>query len=353
MVSNKKIIQTPLPKSTTLTNFLKEFYPDTAAIPNSLIKLLETMATIGIKIQEEIVAASWQGGAPIKKEYNPSGDEQEALDMIAHDLIVQHLTTLGTVYALLSEEAAAPILLNKGGSYIVAVDPLDGSKNIPFNGATGTIFSVYRPPLVQENNVEKGWLQPGREQIAAGYLLYGVTTHFVCTLGKGVHGFVYHPLSNHFLLQNGGMTIPSRGTFYAVNDSYFPTFSSSIQNYIISCRQQGLSSCYVGALVADFHHILIRGGIYMYPPTPKNRAGKLRLLFECNPLAFIAQQAEGKAISSGGREVLHIYPTSMHQQIPFYVGSRELTNTFCAFAVVTLATVARDIFLIIAIFSAM
>ena len=320
------MVQNPLPNSPTLTNFLKDSYQDQTAIPRSLIKLLETMATIGMKIQEEVVSASWQNSATIKKKYNASSDEQEALDMIAHDLIVKYLTTLGTVYTLLSEEAAEPLLLNKGGRYIVAVDPLDGSKNHSFNGATGTIFAVYKRSFVQEDSAEKAWLQPGSQQIAAGYLLYGVTTHFVCTLGKGVHGFIYHPLSAHFVLQNGRMTIPSRGTFYAVNDSYFPTFSSSIQNYIVSCRQQSLRARYLGALVADFHHILILGGIYMYPPTPKNSVGKLRLLFECNPLAFIAQQAEGKAISSGGGEVLHIYPTSMHQQIPFYVGSREMVE---------------------------
>ena len=210
------------------------------------------------------------------------------------------------------------------------MDPLDGSSNIDVNVSVGTIFSIYRRLTPVGTPVQdQDFLQKGNEQVAAGYIIYGTSTMLVYTTGDGVNGFTLNPAIGTFYLSHPQMQFPKHGTIYSVNEGNYIHFPQGIKNYIKYCQMEEgdrpYTSRYIGSLVSDFHRNMIKGGIYLYPTSSKNPNGKLRLLYECNPMAFLAEQASGKA-SDGTTRILDIQPTELHQRVPFVCGSSAMVD---------------------------
>ena len=312
----------------SLAQFLKEEQQQFSELPKALPCILHAITSAGKTVNEVVRKIDLVGILGTQRAYNPSGDEQQKLDVMAHNCFVQALAATGEVCAMISEEQAGIIeFTNSRGNYVVALDPLDGSPNIDVNAAIGTIFSVYQRCSPQTTPVQEAdVLQAGNKQIAAGYILYGTSTMLIYTVGHGVHGFTYDPAMGECLLAYQAMQMPKDGQSYAINDGYFDTFPSYVQRYIQHCRRNGYAARYMGALIADFHRHLIKGGIYLYPPTHKNPEGKLRLMLECNALAFIAEQAGGAA-SNGQQPILSIRPQSIHQRVPLYMGSTNMVQS--------------------------
>ncbi len=299
-------------------------FPD---LPKVLPRILHAIAAAGKAVNEVVRSLDLVGMIGSQETYNPSGDEQQKLDMMAHNCFVRMLAATAEVCAVISEEAAGIIAFaNNCGDYIITLDPLDGSPNIDINAAMGTIFSVYQRcsshsmPVQQEDVLQKG-----SKQLAAGYILYGTSTMLVYTACHGVHGFTYEPSVGEFFLTYPAMQMPKDGQSYAINDGNFNTFPTYVQRYIQQCRHDNYAARYMGALVADFHRHLIQGGIYLYPPTRKTPKGKLRLMLECNALALIAEQAGGAA-SNGQQAILAIQPEAIHQRVPLYIGSTNMVK---------------------------
>ncbi|MEM9416751.1 MAG: class 1 fructose-bisphosphatase [Bacteroidota bacterium] len=315
----------------SLTQFFKEEQQQLSDLPPALLPILKAIISAGKTINEVVRKLALTGLLGTRGTYNASGDEQQKLDLLAHEAFVHTLAATGEVAAVISEEEADIIVMpNHDGNYVVAIDPLDGSPNIDVNASIGTIFSVYQRRSSQPTPMQAAdVLQAGQHQLAAGYILYGTATMLVYTVGNGVHGFTYDPAADDFLLAYQAMKMPQDGKSYAVNDGYFDVFPSYVQRYIQQCRQQGYAARYMGALVADFHRHLLQGGIYLYPPTQKNPEGKLRLTLECNALAFIAKQAGGLA-SNGHQAILTIQPQTIHQRVPLYIGSQNMVESLLA-----------------------
>lgn len=265
-------------------------------------------------------------------EINVQGETQQKLDAIAHAEYVQALRLGGVVSLIVSEEADNIIPLEQEGEgrYVVYLDPLDGSTNLDVNVSVGTIFSVYRLPAGTEPSLAAALL-PGTEQVAAGYVVYGSSTMMVYTAGSGVHGFTLDPQIGEFLLSHPDMRMPPTGIYYSVNEGNTHSFSPAVAGLIASLHRadpaSGLpyTSRYVGSFIADFHRTLLKGGIYMYPATSSHPDGKLRLMYEANPMAMIAEQAGGLASTGRGR-VLEIRPKSAHQRTPLFIGSAEMVR---------------------------
>jgi fructose-1,6-bisphosphatase I len=257
---------------------------------------------------------------------NLTGDQQQKLDVLANIRFTRALMKGGEVCALISEESETYVDLNNEGKYVIAIDPLDGSSNIDVNVSIGTIFSVYRRKSevgqpIQEIDI----LQKGSEQIGAGYILYGSSTMLVYTTGHGVNGFTYEPTLGEYFLSHPDMKIPEEGKIYSINEGLANSFSKNVNDYLQSCKDKNFTARYIGSLVADFHRNLLKGGIYIYPATAKDPKGKLRLMYECNALAFIAEQAGGKASDGKGR-ILDLTPLDLHQRTPFFVGSKKMVE---------------------------
>ncbi len=260
---------------------------------------------------------------------NVQGEVQQKLDVYSNEVLVQCLSLRESIGVLASEENEEPLLVHKGSenaNYAVVFDPLDGSSNIDVNVSVGTTFSILRRPEgVPLNEPEQWVLQPGSKQIAAGYVVYGSSTILVYSAGNGVHGFTLDPSIGAYILSHPNMRMPEQGVYYSVNEAYCDTFPPRYAQYIrrLQCGVLGrnYASRYIGSMVADFHRTLLKGGVFLYPPTAANPAGKLRLLYEANPVAFLAEQAGGMAID-GSRRVLDIQPDSIHQRTPLVVGSR-------------------------------
>ena len=258
---------------------------------------------------------------------NVQGEEQQKLDVIANIRFMRALSKGGEVCAIVSEEEDAVVdLQNNSGKYVVAIDPLDGSSNIDVNISIGTIFSIYRrkspvgSPILLEDI-----MQPGSEQVAAGYVLYGSSTMLVYTTGFGVNGFTYENSLGEFFLSHPDIQAPKSGTIYSINEGLQLEWEKGIADFVQSCKEMKMQSRYIGSLVADFHRNLLKGGIYLYPSTLKNPSGKLRLMYEANALAFIIEQAGGKA-SDGKQRILDIQPKNLHQRTPLIIGSVELVE---------------------------
>lgn len=273
---------------------------------------------------------------------NVQGEEQQKLDVIADNQFIQMFQSGGEVCGIASEEnddfMPFESEFSKNGKYVVLFDPLDGSSNIDVNVSIGTIFSIYRRKSdVGTTATLEDMMQPGNEQIAAGYVLYGSSTMLVYTTGHGVNGFTLDPSIGEFCLSHPDMKIPETGRIYAMNEGNVNICEPGIKEYIETYCQQTLpgaerpySGRYIGSLVADFHRNLIKGGIYIYPDTTTDPEGKLRLLYECNPLAFIAEQAGGLA-TTGRKRVMDIEPTKLHQRIPYFVGSKNMVEQAMSF----------------------
>ncbi len=256
---------------------------------------------------------------------NVQGEQQQKLDVYANEALLHCLGMRDSVAALVSEEDEEPVRINRdpdGGKYIIVFDPLDGSSNIDVNVNVGTIFSVLRRA---PGELEASILRPGYQQVAAGYVVYGPSTVLVYTTGNGVHGFTLDNSIGAYVLSAERMRMPEQGTYYSVNEAHAAEWPGAYRAYVDRLRAGGLgreySSRYIGSLVADFHRTLLKGGVFLYPPTTKQPKGKLRLLYEANPLAMIAEQAGGMATDGAGR-VLDIVPEGIHQRTSFCVGSR-------------------------------
>ena len=262
---------------------------------------------------------------------NIQDEEQQKLDVFANETMTNSLNHTGRVCVMASEEDEQIIPVPDqypAGKYAVLYDPLDGSSNIDVNGAVGTIFSIYRRVTTEGRGSEADVLQPGCKQISAGYVIYGSSTMLVYTTGQGVAGFTLDPSIGEFLLSHPRIIIPRVGKYYSVNESNFARWNKGIQTAVRGFHgdrpqeMKGKNSRYIGSLVADFHRNLIAGGVFLYPADTKNTGGKLRLLYECSPMAFIAEQAEGSA-TDGVNRILDIVPTALHQRTPLVIGSRE------------------------------
>ncbi len=257
---------------------------------------------------------------------NLAGDDQQKLDVLANIRFIRALKKGGEVCALISEESESYEDLNNNGKYVIAIDPLDGSSNIDVNVSIGTIFSIYRRRSkvggpIQEIDI----LQKGSEQVAAGYILYGSSTMMVYTTGHGVNGFTFEQSLGEFFLSHPDMQMPKDGKIYSINEGQANSFNESVSKYIQDCKDKRFTARYIGSLVADFHRNLLKGGIYIYPSTEKDPNGKLRLMYECNALAYLAEQAGGKA-TDGKKRILDIEPKSLHQRTPFFVGSTKMVE---------------------------
>jgi fructose-1,6-bisphosphatase I len=259
---------------------------------------------------------------------NVQGEQQQKLDVYANQALLHCLGLRDSVAALVSEEDEEPVTFDRSvetGKYIIVFDPLDGSSNIDVNVNVGTIFSVLRRLPSATNDLQASILQHGHAQVAAGYVVYGPSTVLVYTTGHGVHGFTLDPTIGAYVLTNEHMKMPEQGSYYSVNEANAATWPDEYREYVGKLRSGALgrqySSRYIGSLVADFHRTLLKGGVFLYPPTKDQPGGKLRLLYEANPLAFIAEQAGGMASSGRGR-ILDIKPEGIHQRTPLIVGSK-------------------------------
>jgi fructose-1,6-bisphosphatase I len=265
---------------------------------------------------------------------NVQGEEVQKLDEFANEVLVRCLGYRGTIGILVSEEDEEPHVIQEAqsGKYIVLFDPLDGSSNINANVSIGTIFSVLaRDPAITGPDVMPHILQPGCKQVAAGYVVYGSSTVMAYTVGNGVHMFTLDPSIGAFLLAEENVRMPDAGRIYSVNEAYFNSFPGNIQRYLSWAKQSGdYSSRYIGSLVADFHRTLIRGGVFLYPGTKKSPEGKLRLLYEANPLAFVAEQAGGTA-TDGKQRILDKKPKAMHERTSLLIGSKDEVKRVLAF----------------------
>ena len=267
---------------------------------------------------------------------NVQGEEQMKLDVFANDIFIDALSHREIVCGIASEENEDFIEIkgNKNNAhmnnYVVLIDPLDGSSNVDVNVSVGTIFSIYRRVTPAGTPVKiEDFLQKGVNQVAAGYVIYGSSTMLVYTTGNGVNGFTLDPSVGTYFLSHPNMTYPKTGKIYSVNEGNYAKFPQGVKEYIKYCQEEEgnrpYTSRYIGSLVADFHRNMIKGGIYIYPSYAHAPNGKLRLLYECNPMAFLAEQAGAKA-TNGFQRILEIEPTSLHQRVPFFCGSVEMVE---------------------------
>jgi len=265
---------------------------------------------------------------------NVQGESQQKLDVIADQAFIHAFRTGGMVCGIASEENDGFIAfeseMSRNAKYVVLFDPLDGSSNIDVNVSIGTIFSIFRRKSEVGKPAElRDFLQKGTEQVAAGYVIYGSSTMLVYTTGRGVNGFTLEPGIGEFFLSHPDMKIPDKGKVYSINESNYADFDSRLRRFVDYCRtkksdgSRPYTARYIGSLVADFHRNMIKGGIYVYPATADSPQGKLRLLYECSPLAMLAEQAGGLA-TDGDNRILEIEPTELHQRVPYYVGSKHM-----------------------------
>jgi len=264
-------------------------------------------------------------------EINVQGEVTQKLDDIGNNAFLQAFEYGQLVSEVVSEEMERPARIQGNedkGKYVIFVDPLDGSSNLDVNVTVGSIFSVHRRPAGRVADLSRDLHLPGRQQVAAGYALYGPSTILVYTTGNGVHGFTLHPGLGEFLLSHENIRIPARGSTYSINEGRRQEWYPATRGYIDYLQQSDKASGrpysgrYVGSLVADFHRTLLKGGIFLYPADPKNTSGKLRLMYEAAPLAMVVEQAGGRA-SNGTQPILDIDPTSLHQRVPLLIGSAE------------------------------
>ncbi|TDB62268.1 class 1 fructose-bisphosphatase [Arundinibacter roseus] len=316
-----------LPVGTTLDRYIMHRQHAFAFATGELSQLLRDIALAGKIVHREVNRAGLIDLTGEVGLQNVQGEAQQKLDVIADVRFRRALTNGKEVCALISEEEEGILFTgHNNGKYVVAIDPLDGSSNIDVDVSIGTIFSIYRriTPVGSEPSVED-FMQGGHEQVAAGYILYGSSTMLVYTTGYSVNGFTYDASLGEFILSHPDIKSPKNGTIYSCNDGNLDSYDEAVKKYLTVCRQRQYSARYIGSLVADFHRNLLKGGIYLYPPTSKNPDGKLRLLYECYPLAFLAGVTGCLAVNEQ-EAILNIKPVSLHQRTPFYIGAPKMVD---------------------------
>ena len=322
-------------KHQTLGEFIIENQSSFRYTSGELSRLLNSLRLAAKVVNHEVNKAGLVDILGAAGDVNIQGENQQKLDVYANEIFIQTLTKRNIVCGIASEEEDDFISINSQdenhqNKYVVLIDPLDGSSNIDVNVSVGTIFSIYRrvTPVGTPVTIED-FLQKGSEQVAAGYIVYGTSTMLVYTTGHGVNGFTLNPAIGSFYLSHPNMKFPESGTIYSVNEGNYLDFPLGIKKYIKYCQEEAedrpYTSRYIGSLVSDFHRNMIKGGIYMYPKGSRNPDGKLRLLYECNPMAFLAEQAGGKS-SDGFTRTLNVQPTSLHQRVPFVCGSIKMVE---------------------------
>ena len=321
----------------TIHDFFEAEYSDSANQRN-IWSVLNAITKAAVSVSDDLKKAALlenvlgaQGGQNIQ------GEDQQKLDVIADLAFIEAFKSCGAVTGIGSEENEAFVSfdteISKKADYVVLFDPLDGSSNIDVNVSLGTIFSIYKrvSPTAGPATLSD-FLQKGTEQVAAGYILYGTSTLFVYTTGNGVNGFTLNPAIGTFYLSHPNIQLPHQGHIYSINEANYATFPETIKAYLKDRKSKDAlyTTRYIGSMVSDIHRNMFKGGIYLYPPNQKSPEGKLRLLYECNPMAFIIEQAGGTAISMKKR-ILEIDPTSLHQRVPFFCGNREMISALKAF----------------------
>lgn len=320
---------------TTLGQFIIEKQADFPYAKGELSRLLRDIAIASKIVNREVNKAGLVDILGDADSVNIQGEDQKKLDVYANEQFISALTSGGECCIVASEEEddfvriESPV--SKNAKYIVCIDPLDGSSNIDINVTVGTIFSIYRRLSTDGPATIADVLQKGTKQVAAGYVIYGSSTMLVYTTGKGVNGFTLDPSIGEFCLSHPNMKIPEDGNIYSINEGNYVHFPEGVKQYIKFCQVEDAqtnrpyTSRYIGAMAADIHRSLIKGGIYIYPTTSSSPKGKLRLLYECNPMAFIIEQAGGIA-SDGANRILDIEPEELHQRVPIFVGSPKMVR---------------------------
>ncbi|MDC7994806.1 class 1 fructose-bisphosphatase [Altibacter sp. HG106] len=327
-------------KNKTLGEFIIENQEEFKYSSGELSRLINSIRLAAKVVNHEVNKAGLVDILGAVGETNIQGENQQKLDVFANEAFIKTLTNREIVCGIASEEEDDFITITgrnerNENKYVVLIDPLDGSSNIDVNVSVGTIFSIYRRVTPSGEPVTlDDFLQPGNRQVAAGYIVYGTSTMIVYTTGHGVNGFTLNPAIGTYYLSHPNMTFPKTGRIYSVNEGNYVHFPQGIKDYIKYCQKEEgdrpYTSRYIGSLVSDFHRNMIKGGIYIYPNTAKDPNGKLRLLYECNPMAFLAEQAGGKA-SNGFERILDIQPTELHQRVPFICGSSSMVEKAEAF----------------------
>ena len=322
-------------KVTTLGQFIIERQDDFPYAKGELSRLLRDIGIASKIVNREVNKAGLVDILGEDGSINIQGEDVKKLDVFANEQFISALTCGGECCAIGSEENEYVVdidsTVSKNAKYVVAIDPLDGSSNIDVNVSIGTIFSIYRRTSLSGPGKLSDFMQRGTDQVAAGYIIYGSSTMLVYTTGRGVNGFTLDPSIGEFCLSHPDMKIPKTGKIYSINEGYYVHFPDGIKKYIKYCQEEDAttnrpySSRYIGSLVADFHRNLIKGGLFIYPSTSQAPKGKLRLLYECNPLAFIIEQAGGKA-SDGYNRILDIQPSALHQRTPIVIGSYDMVS---------------------------
>lgn len=322
-------------KNQTLGEFIIENQHAFKYTSGELSRLLNSIRLAAKVVNHEVNKAGLVDITGAAGDINIQGEDQQKLDVYANETFIRTITDRNIVCGIASEEEDDFVIVNSQdenhqNKYVVLIDPLDGSSNIDVNVSVGTIFSIYRRVTPVGTPVElKDFLQKGNKQVAAGYIVYGTSTMLVYTTGNGVNGFTLNPALGTLYLSHPNMQFPEDGQIYSVNEGNYLDFPEGIKKYIKYCQAEEenrpYTSRYIGSLVSDFHRNMIKGGIYMYPKSTKNPNGKLRLLYECNPMAFLAEQANGKA-SDGFTRIMDVDPTELHQRVPFICGSKNMVE---------------------------
>lgn len=320
----------------TLDEFILRRQKDFAFASGELTGLLRDIGVAAKIVNREVNKAGLLNILGVADQENTTGDEVQKLDLYANDKLIDCLKNSGECCGVASEENEDFIPINgladKTSKYVVVFDPLDGSSNIDVNVSVGTIFGIYRRisdpsgPCTLDD-----FLQKGTELVAAGYVLYGTSTLLVYTTGRGVNGFTLDPTIGEFCLSHKDIQIPERGNYYSVNQGYYLKFDVEMRRYIDHCSDMNLRLRYIGSMVSDIHRILFQGGIFLYPNTRKYPQGKLRLVYECNPLSFIVEQAGGKSISCQLERILELELKHLHQRATIAIGSPAMIDEMKAF----------------------
>ena len=322
-------------KNQTLGEFIIENQQDFAYSSGELSRLINSIRLAAKVVNHEVNKAGLVDIIGNFGETNIQGEDQQKLDVMANETFIRTLTNREIVCGIASEENDDFITIagcnnDHKNKYVVLMDPLDGSSNIDVNVSVGTIFSIYRrvTPVGSPVTTED-FLQPGNKQVAAGYIIYGTSTMLVYTTGNGVNGFTLNPALGSWYLSHPEMTFPETGKIYSINEGNYVHFPQGVKDYIKYCQEEKedrpYTSRYIGSMVSDIHRNMIKGGIFIYPKSSKAFNGKLRLLYECNPMAYIVEQAGGKA-SDGFRRIMDIKPKELHERAPFFCGSKSMVE---------------------------